>query len=768
MCLELPHELLHRLGTQAVEIEAEPHLQQRLADLGVLGEDGPRFGRVMPGEGGEDLRLFLLEVPEQSPLERSPFGAQLRMALLRPDDEPVELFIQSAMVLRQQIDLPHRGSQILLFSFHEPTRKPSACQSDRAPAKRWAAQAMHAASLRAQQSRAGVERVHRRSACRFDPRAHGPCSARGVVRTVAVLLGLAGFLLGDALAVADGGGCSPVPLFENGRVARLVCVEQTSSDLTVLDLADDWVPAIFSETTERPQSYRPTFVALANEKMGEGVEWDTARRDRYFELYGIFPSFSVVRARLRDDARHDCHGDIDDRALRDLHRTLAPWTTGSSAATSAALTVVQQHLRCEGLFDPDAATGAFDARTQEGLRLYQRRYMLPSAGILDSETRDTLLTDSGERDFRTLLRVLRERVVDATGLVEDGSALNAWEPVFGRFIDSAEYRQAIRPEPVPHGAPDLIARATEAAAAALGWTSPAAAAQSLARGVVPRVALRLPPRPAYHSAVMELRAEIDRGDVWTSYPLDAEGRPRPSPVKSRPTLTLYAKTTSGDVALIRWPTTIGAWKQEKLDEDSGELRYKASPIGQFFWRDLVAAPAWFPPPTTPDRELVRRGPDGRWRGDHEAVGPGYRSAYGLVALIHDRAVVTSAGTSLADVDIRTHGSGNYRSILRGSSHGCHRLFNHLAIRLASFLLAHRAHERFGVIDEQYARVVHWKGRTLKLHAESRGYRYEIEPAVPVSVLPGRIVRSRPLRAPQPAAPQAPGPGGAPAPTIPQT
>ena len=395
--------------------------------------------------------------------------------------------------------------------------------------------------------------------------------------------------------------------------------------------------------------------------------------------------------------------------------------------------------------------------------------MIPSAGILDSETREALLTDSRELDFRTLLRALRERVVDATGLVEDGSALDAWEPILGRFVDSVEYRHALRAEPVPNGAPDLIARATEAAAAALGWTSPDSAARSLAHGVPPRVALRLPPRPAYHSAAMQLRAEIDRGDVWTSYPLDAEGRPRPSPAKNRPTFTLYAKTAGGDVPLVRWPTTIGAWKEEKLDEESVELRYKASPVGPFFWRDLVVAPAWFPPPTTPDRELVRRGPDGRWRGDQDAVGPGYRSAYGLVALIHDRAVVTGAGTTLADVEIRTHGSGNYRSILRGSSHGCHRLFNHLAIRLASFLLAHPEHERHGVIDERYARVVHWKGRTLKVRAESRGYRYELEPAVPVNVLPGRIVRSRPLRAPQPTGPQAPDQVSPPKiPTTPQT
>ena len=256
------------------------------------------------------------------------------------------------------------------------------------------------------------------------------------------------------------------------------------------------------------------------------------------------------------------------------------------------------------------------------------------------------------------------------------------------------------------GAADLVAAATEAAAIALGWTSPEAAARALASGVPARVVTSLPAPPAYHGQHMRFRAEIDRGDVWVSYPLDAAGQPRRSPVKNRPTFTLYALTADGDVPLVRWPTTIGAWKQEKLADETVALRYKGSPVGRRYWRDLIAAPAWFPPPTTPDSELVRRGADGAWAADQEAVGPGYRSAYGLVALFHHREIALSGGgTEYADVAIRTHGSGNYRSILRGSSHGCHRLFNHLAIRLGSFILAHGEHTRHGLSDERYGRVV---------------------------------------------------------------
>lgn len=572
--------------------------------------------------------------------------------------------------------------------------------------------------------------------------------------------------------VPDQAVCTKVPVFDHGRITSEICAEAPHPGLTLVDLSDAWAPTIFSETPEQRQPYRHTFVDLANERLGQGRDWQTARRDRYFELFGIFPSLSVVRARLLDEARHACHGAVDGTSLRQLRRTLAPWTVSKQSEQSAiavALEAVDQHLTCEGLRARAPSHPTFDAVLQERLGTYQRRHMLPSPGTLDVETREALLTDSRELDFRTLLRVLRERVVDASGLIEDGSAINLWKPILGRFIDSSEYRRPMRPEPLEHGASDLVDPATETAAVALGWTSPEVATQALRSGVPDRVAIRLPPPPAYQAVPVRLRAEVDRGDVWKSYPLDAEGHPLPSPVKNRPTFTLYIQTDDGDVPLVRWPTTVGAWKAEKLDGEHEALRYKESPVGRRYWRDLVAAPAWFPPPTTPDRELVGRGADGPWKADTDGVGPGYRSAYGLVALLHNRAVAGAGGaTEFVDIEIRTHGSGNYRSILRGSSHGCHRLFNHLALRLGSFVLGHAAYERRGPIDEHYARTIHWKGQVLKLRADARGYRYELTPPIPVDVLPGRTVRSKYVPPFQiPSAPPAPSSPPGP-PTIPQT
>jgi hypothetical protein len=78
--------------------------------------------------------------------------------------------------------------------------------------------------------------------------------------------------------------------------------------------------------------------------------------------------------------------------------------------------------------------------------------MLPSLPVLGAETRAALLTDSRELDYRTLLRALRERVVDGTGLLEDGSAGNAWEPILGRYIESAEYRREMREQALEPGA----------------------------------------------------------------------------------------------------------------------------------------------------------------------------------------------------------------------------------------------------------------------------------------------------------------------------
>ena len=182
-------------------------------------------------------------------------------------------------------------------------------------------------------------------------------------------------------------------------------------------------------------------------------------------------------------------------------------------------------------------------------------------------------------------------------------------------------------------APDLIAAATQAASQALGWTSPEAvlastlvvpaapppssrrparkAPASKAPAPLPAaVAIRLPPLPAYHSAKMELRAEIDRGEVVLARPkLDKDGHKMwHPPVSDRPTLTLYARVGKGEVALGRWPTTIGGWKTIEKSDGSMALKYKESVTGDAIWPEILATPTWHPATGIPTRKLlIKRG-----------------------------------------------------------------------------------------------------------------------------------------------------------------
>ena len=303
---------------------------------------------------------------------------------------------------------------------------------------------------------------------------------------------------------------------EAGRVAGQTTPENARRDgLTVVDLSDDWLPYIFSEVPDKPQPLRPYLIDLANGRMRPGSAYARPREDRFFEAFGISPSLNLLRRRLADSKRHACHERVKDAVLEELSpknvippeepekvpnpdpatvretpmiltgRTLSPRPL--TAVEKRAVVAMQAHLRCEDLLSGKANGARMDRRTVEGLKVYQRLLMLADSGSIDLDTRTALLGDSREHDFRALLRALRERVVDATGLLEDGSALGVLGQVQGRVLDSAEFRplpveaataQSAPASEAPTGnvtpAPDLIAAATQAASQALGWTSPEA------------------------------------------------------------------------------------------------------------------------------------------------------------------------------------------------------------------------------------------------------------------------------------------------------
>jgi hypothetical protein len=598
-----------------------------------------------------------------------------------------------------------------------------------------------------------------------------------------------------------GGGLTVV---EGGRFASETTPEKARRDgLTVVDLSDDWLPYIFSEEPEKPQPLRPYLIDLANGRMRGGSNYARPREDRFFEAFGIFPSLNLVRRRLADSKRHVCHEKVKDAVLEELSaknvippempekvpnpdpatvaeqpmiltgRTISPRPL--TATEKRAVTAMQAHLRCEGLLPGGARAPRMDLRTVAGLQAYQRLLMLADNGSIDLETRTALLADSREHDFRALLRALRERVVDATGLLEDGSALGVLGEVQGRLLDSAEFRplpveaatkQAAAPEATGKitGAPDLIAAATQAASQALGWTSPEAVLASTLvaapttplsarrsarkapspKGPVPlpaAVAIRLPPLPAYHGPKMELRAEIDRGEVVLKRPaLDKDGKKKwHPPVSDRPTLTLYARVGEREVALCRWPTTIGGWKTIQQSDGSMALKYKASVTGDALWPEILATPTWHPSPGMPTRRLlIKRGDT--WVPKSEVIGPGYRAAYGLVAITHLQIEGRDehGEPQLMDHRIRTHGTAAYRSVKRGESSGCHRLHNHLVLRLAGFVIRHRTHVRDGIVPEDYVRHLEYKGQQVDLADDNKGYRFQLTPPVPVTILDGDV------------------------------
>ena len=508
-------------------------------------------------------------------------------------------------------------------------------------------------------------------------------------------------------------GCpEPLPVYRDGNRSGLVCPsEATSQGLTVVDLSDDWAPRMFAPD----DPYRSVYARLADRQPVSGEAGD---HDRFLATYGVLPTPHTVGQALLDDTRHRCHDDVDDDPL------------GVSA--------VKTHLQCDGLLPRGPVDSSMDRPTREALHAWQRRNFLLADGELDRATHDLMQAGSEERDFQALLRTLRERVVDATALLEDGSAANARGTVFGRYLDPPAIREPSRP-PMPNAAPDLISPATEAAAEALGWTDPDAAAEFFR--AMPeealrelRVAVPLPPAPDYHAEHMELRLEIDRGDVWYEPPFGPDGEERDHPVEQLPAFVVYARDGVREIPLMRWKTTIGGWRREVGEDGEIGLRYKDSPTGPRTVRHMVVAPAWLPPQATPDDELMRQRPDGTWEANRPLMDRGWGSAFGMVMFKHEK----SDGDRLLDEGIRTHGTAQVQSVLGGYSHGCHRLLSHLATRLAGFVLAHRDHAAEGLEEVVYERRLEHEGDVDTIVLRERGYVYELDPPLTIDVLPGRI------------------------------
>ena len=109
-------------------------------------------------------------------------------------------------------------------------------------------------------------------------------------------------------------------------------------------------------------------------------------------------------------------------------------------------------------------------------------------------------------------------------------------------------------------------------------------------------------------------------------------------------------------------------------------------------------------------------------------------------LVHHKVTGEGEEERFVDQGIRTHGTGNLASVVDADrdSHGCHRTFPHLILRLTDFILHHHAYAREGEVEVRYARQLRDGGKRADLDIDSRGYRIELTPPIQVEVLEGEI------------------------------
>jgi len=592
----------------------------------------------------------------------------------------------------------------------------------------------------------------------------------------------------------------PVPLWVDGEVAGEVDAAAAADDILIVDLGEAWVPFIFTDGV-RPEMvpegvtdplvhrFAPIFRQLARGEFPEGHHGDRARNDKYLELYGIPPTLNLLRERFLATRELACTASVDlaplqefsefvayrrnsrarnqsrthlarERKLnrlverlgvasleelsdaelsRDQRRDLRLYT--QQASRFNALRAIQTRLKCEGYFadKPEPIEGHMDWATHDALAEYERRNRLYGWGFVNEASLSLLKSSPAEVERRSVVRVLLERAIIGSGVIEDGSVTDSeGEPI--TFVGADGEEQSVR---------NLSEELEVAVVEAFGLQSPESTLAWLeGLGELPhaehrRVAIRWAGVPEYYAEDMQLEVQITRGDVWYEFPFRADGSERAQVTTNRPRTTILTRYRDQLIPLARFGTTIGGWRTESVD---GTImwRYKNSPTGDRFWHRIVSAPVWVPPSSTPASSLL-----GRVRGrrrlqvNYHETGPSYASAYGLVAAYHARVDWRDDGTyrTFGDVGIRSHGSVDYMSIMRRHSHGCHRLHNHMAVRLMSFVLQHRRHRRTGHESLAYSLPLEHEGERYELELTEGGYEFKLENPIPVSVTTGRVLGS---------------------------
>ncbi len=568
-----------------------------------------------------------------------------------------------------------------------------------------------------------------------------------------------------------------------------------SRGLTIVDLSDDFAPFIFqdgkaADGAPLPNRYRAVFVGLANDRSdGDGEPLPPGERN-YLELYGVPPSLSVVRRRFLEDAGRTCESAVDAAKLlavdsietwgkstekkeaakhhfRALRLEAAQKKAGIATleelagkdqryakdvkdhlrveAERAAFAEVEKRLMCEGLLDAGKHhAGAYDGPMRAAALDFQQKNAVFAQADLTRGTLEAMARPLLQNDFLALRRVLAERAAHAGRIIEDGSAIDAMPlPKRGEQRRPPTYKNAAGDD-VP--VPDLVGQATLALLARLGLSTAEDALAFFRRHPDKdfrslRAAVRFPALPEYYGPHMDLLAEIDRGDIWYDFPFDSKGNRVSQPRERYPSFTLFVKWRGEKVPLVNWRTTIGGWRSELASDGEEYYRYKDSDVGARVWRHIVVAPVWLPPTSSPMGSMVKT----KWVAggyphvvNYDETGPGYLSAYGLVAGIHEQ--LRRHGSQLAYFDngIRTHGSFDYLSLRGRFSHGCHRLYNNLAVRMFSFVLGHHRAKVLGPMALGFRRTFYWDGEVYDMRLPTRGFYFQLDPPVPVETLKGKI------------------------------
>jgi hypothetical protein len=331
-----------------------------------------------------------------------------------------------------------------------------------------------------------------------------------------------------------------------------------------------------------------------------------------------------------EDARHKSKAaTLAELAEKDPSQAPKVKAYEKRVAEKAAMVEVEKRLACEGTLKHGShhSAGIYDDAMRLAVRRFQQKNMIYESNYLRSKTMDALARPPLANDHMAFMRVLRERVVSAAGVVEDGSTDTKSGPAtYNNKMGNAVPLRNLADE-LTQSAALQLGLATAEGVLAFFKRHPASDFRRL------RVAVKLPALPEYYGPDMDLSIVIDRGDVWYDLPWDASGVRHAQPRKRYPSFHLYLKYNNQRILLARWRTTVGGWRAEQASDGYEYFRYKGSDVGPRVIRNIVAGPVWIAPESTPPQDQGREqylAARGQLRRTRAGLFVGLRSRRGLL------------------------------------------------------------------------------------------------------------------------------------------